>query len=356
MLADISPPTQPAVPCGLVGYGRMGHLIERNLGPRAEIALRVDPKFAGIEASPCNVATLDDATHFANTMPRHWFICTPTEKHLSDLQSVARLAPGASIMVEKPLCAPNDLQQASTLLRSEHVSYIRVNNHYADCRNLEIAQKILSSISRRIKQVEVCFFKDRRQDEESGRFIDRELGVWGYEGFHMLTLLYGLLPEPDRYAHQSGLGVYRFQAAGNHQCGLVSEYARLPSGVETILSTSTNGVCLGPDHKPAWRLRHGERLRRVRIQCDGGIAVALEFGRSRNSALRPGAVFTVALKYASGGGSRIVLSDNPLRRHIGRFLDRTLSHHSELDFAIRLTHRLRVLASGTHSSQTVKVA
>lgn len=134
-----------------------------------------------------------------------WSVCTPTSTHLQVAAEVLRRCPCAVVLMEKPLCPSDDWDKLDELVGRYPEARILVSDVYRHSRAvlclLDVARR--SFPGERPHQVVVDFVKDRRADEDAGRFIDTDYGILGYEWFHQLTLLHMVLDRmvgPDAFA------------------------------------------------------------------------------------------------------------------------------------------------------------
>ncbi|OQJ61362.1 hypothetical protein DZF92_07735 [Clavibacter michiganensis subsp. insidiosus] len=152
----------------LVGMGHDVELVDPELDPRAE-SLPVHR----------DVASAPDG-------PAIWIVATPTAAHLRTIRDIVAREPSAAVLVEKPICSPEDLPALRALL-AEHPSLVlEVASQYHD----SIAIRALGHEARirPSHALSVSFVKDRRPDEARGRFTDRVAGVLGYEWPHIYAI------------------------------------------------------------------------------------------------------------------------------------------------------------------------
>ncbi len=116
-----------------------------------------------------------------------WDVCTPTETHYRVVREIVENG-GTKILVEKPICEPEEIRKFWALLREYQPEMVVVENYLSSKTNRlvkEYAEKLLENdIS-----IKIEFTKNRAKDILDGRFIDKKSYVWGYEGPHMLTCL-----------------------------------------------------------------------------------------------------------------------------------------------------------------------
>ena len=152
----------------LVGMGHEVELVDPQLDPRAEAL----PVHADVASAPGG--------------PTVWIVATPTATHLGMLREIVARDPSAAVLVEKPVCSPEDLPALRALLAEHPRLVLEVASQYQDSiaiRALGHEARIRPSHS-----LSVSFVKDRRPDEARGRFTDRVAGVLGYEWPHIYAI------------------------------------------------------------------------------------------------------------------------------------------------------------------------
>jgi predicted dehydrogenase len=116
-------------------------------------------------------------------------VCVPTKDHLKVLKKILNFNHKAKVILEKPPCQPNETEEILQLEKNYNQAKIVVNERYASSY---VTQKVIEFIKKydvNEKILEIEFTKNRMKDVVEGRFLDEELGVLGYEGPHMLTIV-----------------------------------------------------------------------------------------------------------------------------------------------------------------------
>ncbi|MFB7055312.1 Gfo/Idh/MocA family oxidoreductase [Streptomyces vinaceus] len=183
-------PTPGAATCVIVGNGVMGRIQQAKL---AELGVRtvavVDPRRAR-NVLPCGAPVLGSLDEVP--APRSvglWSICTPTAAHAAVFRRIGRLAPEADVIVEKPVCVPEDVPEMCRML-DVHPGRVSVDEHYLSSTVPEaVAAAVLAVPGATVTRVVVEMTKHRGPDRARGRFEDRALGALGYEGPHLLGVL-----------------------------------------------------------------------------------------------------------------------------------------------------------------------
>lgn len=191
----------------VIGYGHAGHLHTKIL---ADIGIHItvlDPKCNSLpqqhHSFPCEVSELP--TDLATNIDL-WSICCPTADHLPALKAILAHNPASKILLEKPACQGHEIDTFIKLLTQHPDARIIVNDQYQHSAAIPEFKKLVNYFEpgSLINQVTISFTKDRVADINTGRFIDRDYGVLGYEWLHMLTILAGVLPYPLMNTYLTG--------------------------------------------------------------------------------------------------------------------------------------------------------
>ncbi|MFF3730928.1 Gfo/Idh/MocA family oxidoreductase [Streptomyces sp. NPDC002476] len=183
----------------IVGYGVAGRLHTEILTALGANPAVIDPKHQDLPASlrsfPHQVSDLPEAVAADIDL---WSICCPTAEHLPVLRAVLAHNPAARVLMEKPACRGHEIDAFTRLLADHPAARIVVNDQYRHSTTLPAFTELIHALEpgAPLDKVSVVFTKDRRPDSASGRFIDRDYGVLGYEWLHMLAVTRGILPAP----------------------------------------------------------------------------------------------------------------------------------------------------------------
>ncbi|HDR8072393.1 TPA: Gfo/Idh/MocA family oxidoreductase [Bacillus cereus] len=118
-------------------------------------------------------------------------ICTPSSTHIEVLKKI--ILDGVKfdrVVIEKPLF--NNIQEKKTLYElldndtSLHKKIV-VNEQYYRSKAIKVLQETL--LKDKIKYIEITMSKNRKTDNQNGRFIDSDIGVYGIELPHILAIL-----------------------------------------------------------------------------------------------------------------------------------------------------------------------
>lgn len=266
-------PAKPAAVTGLrraavVGYGVAGRLHTAILTDLGATPAVIDPKHqdlpAAVRTFPHEVGELSPAVAAGIDL---WSICCPTAEHLPVLRAVLAHNPAARVLMEKPACRGHEIDAFTRLLAEHPDARIVVNDQYRHSTTLPAFTDLIATLEpdAPIQKVSVLFTKDRRPDSTSGRFIDRDYGVLGYEWLHMLAVVRGILPTPA-WENYLASDPATTTTAPTYDPGLfvaaLTERTHLPQpGTGTGLQLELTSSILGPGQaedtapapRPPWR-------------------------------------------------------------------------------------------------------
>lgn len=179
----------------VVGYGVAGRLHAQILAAASADVIAVDPQPGKpAEHGPTVVPSIDDLPDDQAGVDL-WSVCSPTDEHLPVLRSILGRNPAARILLEKPACASHEIDELADLLSRHPHARVVVNDQYQHATALSALSELIARIEpdEPVHQIAIAFTKDRSADIATGRFIDRNYGVLGYEWLHMLAVLRRLL-------------------------------------------------------------------------------------------------------------------------------------------------------------------
>ncbi|MFP8959108.1 hypothetical protein ACLIYP_00840 [Streptomyces nanhaiensis] len=259
---------RPVAHACVVGYGVAGRLhttILEDLG--ADLTI-IDPKHQDLPTGRHRTFTSQVSELPGNVADNIslWSVCTPTADHLPVLRAILAHQPTARILLEKPACRGHEIDAFTDLLARHPQARIVVNDQYRHTKALPAFTDLIRRIEpdAPISQVTVTFTKDRRGDIDTGRFIDRDYGVLGYEWLHMLAVLAGILPTPvvDTYlasdpATSQLWATYdpRLFVAALTERTTFNQHQGGPLHLELASSILGPSILLGkvPEPRPPWR-------------------------------------------------------------------------------------------------------
>lgn len=252
----------------VVGYGVAGRLHTAILTELGATPAIIDPKHQDLPAAmrtfPHEVSELPPALAAGIDL---WSICCPTTEHLPVLRAVLAHNPAARVLMEKPACRGHEIDTFTRLLADHPAARIVVSDQYRHSTTLPAFTDLIATLEpdAPIAKISVLFTKDRHPDNASGRFIDHDYGVLGYEWLHMLAVTRGILPAPAWEAYlASDPGTTTTEPTYDPRLfvAALTERTHLPHpGVEDRMQLELTSSILGPGQaddtapapRPPWR-------------------------------------------------------------------------------------------------------
>ncbi len=183
---------------------------------------------------------------FRESNPFFWDICVPNENHLDVIKEIASLDEKANIFVEKPICEYSQINDLREIINNNPGLKISVNENYLSSNTTKEVRKILNEKSLKPHTIISEMSKHRGEDFANGRFVDKKLYVWGYEGTHMLTMVWGLGDgyKPDEIKSskmkdayiETIEGIKKFEKQGEGEAEYITQ-----NGKNVLLRTSMVG-------------------------------------------------------------------------------------------------------------------
>lgn len=231
----------------IVGFGKIGRLHAALLGGMGWRVVTVDPKGPN-EGASANRATFAAVDSIPPTMVadiRLWVICAPTDLHLDCLKQVVRVAPEGRVVVEKPACNSDQIDEFEELLHAHPRLRLTINEQYAFSRLGARMREAVRRAKAPLEDVYIEFTKNRSADRAGGRFVDRDYGILGYEWTHILTLLSTIIDHGvwRRYLDVHPRQISPSDASSWPHLGRYQEETVLGKGLPTIrLYTAIDGT------------------------------------------------------------------------------------------------------------------
>lgn len=181
----------------IIGYGVAGRLHTRLFADLGTELTIIDPKHQDLPKAHrsfhSEIGDLPDSV-IADT--EIWSVCCPTADHLPVLRAILQRNPSARVLMEKPACRGNEIDEFAALLDRHPQARIVVNDQYRHSHAIMLLSRLVGDFSPDdpVERIAITFNKDRSNDVAMGRFVDRDYGVLGYEWTHMLAALAVLLP------------------------------------------------------------------------------------------------------------------------------------------------------------------
>lgn len=346
--------------CIIVGYGHMGKKIVEILRLLNFAIILIDPALEDTE----NKDETENIYSNINEIPlekarqaRAWFVCTPTATHFEILSKILSKFPDSRIMVEKPACTRCQINGLVRLSSGFNLENIWINNHYADCNNLEVAIDFIKSRNYDCHKIVIDFCKNRANDVINGRYIDEDFMLWGYEGFHMLHIVTQLIRERDARDFIEMQGKFKYFKGNDSQISWIIEHGKLASGLEILLRTSTDGSIFEPTFKKGI-LKQNQRLRRANVVLKDGTQLFLKFGESREKQFAPSQEYCFGWQIGeTHNKTEYWQKDSPLKKHIERFVQgaKNSANLSSFYHALQLTKRLSDMTAISYLDNTSRL-
>lgn len=178
--------------CVRIGYGAVAPIHEQkltSLGVKTVgvIETHAEKKMKIIADGFFSCDTYEEA---AKLKPHFWDVCIPTDQRLFVIKEILRVDPYAYILLEKPICSIDQIDEFKALEKS-NAKFV-VNENYLSSQITEkVKKKVFDELKLKPTSIIVEFDKNRIQDFKNGRYQDPR-GALNYEGTHMITCLQGL--------------------------------------------------------------------------------------------------------------------------------------------------------------------
>jgi hypothetical protein len=176
----------------IIGYGTIGRMHHAVLPKSVPVVAVIDPRANNLSGLDEKIARFSDLESFFENPPPDdnilfYDVCPPTAEHLMVINKVLENRPEAKILVEKPVCMPNQVDEMLEISRNN--PFIAAAENYSsstlDQQVVHILKRL--NIEDHPLEIEVEFSKTRVEDVEKGRFLAPS--VIGYELTHMLTII-----------------------------------------------------------------------------------------------------------------------------------------------------------------------
>jgi len=136
------------------------------------------------------VNSMKNAYELVNDKDFIWDVSASTEEHYNVLTSILSCDPEAKIMIEKPVGGPLLIDSFQDVVGKYPEARITITENYA---NSNITKKMKELIQKfnlnNPLRIIVEFTKNRIRDYERGRYICKDVGAFGYDSSHMLTIV-----------------------------------------------------------------------------------------------------------------------------------------------------------------------
>lgn len=188
------------ITCIRIGFGKIARIHEEQLrkhGVQTIGVVEVSQERLK-EIKDCGLLPFSSLQDAVACKPDFYDICTPSHARLGVLNALSALDSKAKILIEKPICDFQDIQEVQAVLQ-HHEGKVVVNENYASSHVTAAVRQALVSRSITPVRLIVESTKHRGSDYLNGRYLDRRLGALGYEGSHLLAIVgeFGLGYEID---------------------------------------------------------------------------------------------------------------------------------------------------------------
>lgn len=176
------------ITCVRIGYGTIAYWHQKKM---TELGVKTIGVIEKNELKKEKVlldghALLHSMAQAISLKPCFYDICVPTQDHLKTIMSIVEKDPSANILVEKPICNISQLSQLKDVLKGFKGKLV-VNENYLSSNVTKEFKMLLAKYNFKPTIVHSEMTKNRTKDYLNGRFIDKELFAFGYEGTHLLT-------------------------------------------------------------------------------------------------------------------------------------------------------------------------
>lgn len=336
--------------CIRIGFGNIARIHEEQLkqhGVQTIGILEINPervqalRQAGFRA----VESIQEAV---SLNPNFYDVCTPTSTRLEILRQLCELDAHANILIEKPICDFQDIDQVRLILQ-QHLGRIVVNENYASSNVTAAVQKELTTRGIIPSRLIVEFTKNRSADFLAGRFIDTRLGALGYEGSHLLALVgeFGQEYEISKLLNSDvdSININRPETSPQeavyllNQGGAYMKYEAKNGCLVEMYSSMAGriGFPCPPYAQPAEVIEHGDATTRYRILRVDGV-------NEEGTVHQIVGLFEPVKDLRRSQGILLTFKDRQLESPSGTIEDNTMSQH-----LVRAMHFFRGSADNPYS-------
>ena len=188
------------ITCIRVGYGTVAKIHELifqelNVKTIAVVDKNIDKQKQAKSKGYLVFTSCEEAVYL---QPFFWDICVDTDQHLPVIKEIISKIPNANILVEKPICSFSQIPDLKKVLKNFQ-GKLTIKENYTASQICNLVKEIVwQKLNIVPKRITVEFTKNRLLDNKQGRFIDKELGVVGYEGSHMWEIACQITQEKEQ--------------------------------------------------------------------------------------------------------------------------------------------------------------
>jgi hypothetical protein len=215
--------------------------------------------------------------------PDFWDICIPTEFHYSVTKLLLETLHDPKILIEKPVCNPSEITETLSLKKKYPNAKIAVNENLLSSQVTQKAKEFVEKYKIKKPEISVESSKNRIRDILEGRFIDKELGVLGYEAPHMITCASGIIDNsfPNRLVSSRIEDMKLPDGRILEKQGLAELKYSANNGLKVYLYTSMDGRIGIPitEFNPPSYIFTDDRLTRYRVMKikEGDIEILCQY-------------------------------------------------------------------------------
>lgn len=118
-----------------------------------------------------------------------WDIVADDETHLMYLKEILKIFPAAKIILGKTPYSKKLISKFTNAAKAYPEAKITITENYAVSVVTAKVAALIEKYQMKPKKIILEFTKNRVKDIENGRFLHCDIGVLGYEGSHMITIL-----------------------------------------------------------------------------------------------------------------------------------------------------------------------
>lgn len=118
-----------------------------------------------------------------------WDLVSDDATHLEYLKKILKVDPKAKIMLGKTPYTKNLISEFEKAAKAFPGAKITITENYAVSQVTAKVKALIEKYKLTPAKIILEFTKNRVKDIEQGRFLHKDIGVLGYEGAHMLTIL-----------------------------------------------------------------------------------------------------------------------------------------------------------------------
>lgn len=178
------------ITCVRIGFGKIARIHEDHLRIHGVKTIGVVERNQILlkEIEQSGLRAFDSLHEAVLCKPDFYDVCVPASARLDVLRVLCQLDPHANILIEKPVCDFDHIDEIRNIL-FKHSGRVAVNENYASSNVTKRVQNEVSERKLTPTRLIVESTKHRGKDFLAGRYLDNRLGAIGYEGSHLLAII-----------------------------------------------------------------------------------------------------------------------------------------------------------------------